>query len=59
MMPIGTDYDNETITISNVDLQEYTFSNSANVALDKNLHILTHNNTVLCADKDYTIDSFI
>ena len=59
MMPIGTDYDNETITISNVDLQEYTFSNSANVALDKNLHILTHNNTVLCADKDYTIDSYL
>ena len=57
MLPIGSDYSSEDITVSNVSLQEYTFSNTVNVALDKNLHILQHNNTILCADKDYTIDT--
>ena len=59
MVPIGTDYSNEEIVISNVSLQEYTFSNTVNIALDKNLYILQHNNTVLCADKDYTVDSYL
>ena len=59
MLPIGTDYSVDSKTISNVNLQEYTFSNTANVALDNNLHILQHNNTVLCADTDYTIDSMV
>ena len=57
MIPLGSDYTSEEKTISNVSLQEYTFSNTANVALDQNLHILQHNNTILCADKDYTIDT--
>ena len=59
MIPIGADYTNEEISISNVSLQEYTFSNTANISLDKNLHILQHNNTVLCADKDYTVNSYL
>ena len=59
MVPIGTDYSNEEIVISNVSLQEYTFSNTVNIALDKNLYILQHNNTVLCADKDFTVDSYL
>ena len=56
MLPIGTDYTTETKTISNVNLQEYTFSNTAQRGLDNNLHILQHNNTV--CNTDYTIDSW-
>ena len=57
MVPIGTDYTSESLNVSNVSVKDYTFTNTANVALDKNLHILLHNDTVLCADKDYTIES--
>jgi len=57
MLPIGSNFTAETITVSNVSLQEYTFTNTANVELDNTMHIIQHNNTVLCADKDYNIDS--
>ena len=59
MLPIGTDYTSEEIEISNVNLQEYTFSNTIDIADDKNLFILEHNDTVLCADSDFTINTYL
>ena len=59
MLPIGTDFTNEEIEISNVNLQEYTFSNTIDISEDKNLFVLEHNDTVLCADRDFTIDTYL
>ena len=57
MAPIGTNYDTSTVTVSDTSIVDYTFDNTANIALDTNLYTLTHGDTVLVAEKDFTIES--
>ena len=59
MAPIGTNYTTSSVTVSNASIVDYTFSNTANVALDTNLYVLTHGNDVLVAEKDFTIESHL
>ena len=59
MAPIGENYKSSSITVSDASIVDYTFSNTANVALDTNLYILTHGNNVLVAEKDFTIESHL
>ena len=59
MAPIGTNYATTSVTVSNASIVDYTFSNTANVALDTNLFVLTHGNDVLVAEKDFAIESHL
>ena len=59
MAPIGTNYTSTSVTVSNAAIVDYTFSNTANVALDTNLYVLTHGNDVLVAEKDFIIESHL
>ena len=59
MAPIGTNSTTSSITVSDVSVVDYTFSNTANVALDTNLYTITHGNEVLVSEKDFTIDSYL
>ena len=59
MAPIGTNYTASSITVSDVSIVDYTFSNTANVALDTNLYTLTHGDNVLVAEKDFIIESHL
>ena len=57
MAPIGTNYTQSTINVSDASVVDYTFDNTANVSIDTTLYVITHNNNVLCSEKDFTIES--
>ena len=57
MAPIGTNYTSSLITITDTSVVDYTFDNLTSVNLDTTLYTLTLNNRVLCAEKDFVIES--
>ena len=59
MAPIGSNYTTSSITVSDASVVEYTFNNTANVALDTNLYTITHGNEVLVSEKDFTVESYL
>ena len=57
MAPIGTSYTTTSVRVSNASVLDYTFDNTIDLDSDTVLFVITHNNNVLCAEKDFTVES--